>query len=76
MILTEEQVIRTKRNNEISLFEKIWTNDGFTWYLMPFETKVWPNNNPHQVLYENLLGNRLVIWFNEVGGLIYSRVYA
>ena len=76
MILSEPQIVRNTENNKVSVFEKILTNDGLTWYLIPGETRVWPNNNPHRVLYENLMGNRLVIWLNEVGGMIYNRVYA
>lgn len=76
MILSEEQVVKNRQNNKVSLYETIWTNDGLTWYLIPVETQTWPNKNPHRVLYENLLGNRLVIWLNEVGGMIYSRVFA
>lgn len=76
MILSEEQVVKNRQNNKVSLYETIWTNDGLTWYLIPLETKTWPNGNPHRVLYENLLGNRLVIWLNEIGGMIYDRVFA
>ena len=74
MILSEEQV-RTKHNNEVSLFEKIWTNDGLTWCLMPGKIKEWPNGNPHEVMYKDSLGNRMVIWLNEVGDMIYNRIF-
>ena len=76
MILSEEQVVKNKNNNKVSLYETIWTNDGLTWYLIPVETKTWPNGNPYRVLYENMVGNRLVIWLNEIGGMIYDRVFA
>ena len=76
MVLAEEEIVRNKNNNEVSLFERVWTSDGLMWYLIPGEIKEWPNGNPHRVLYENLVGNRLVVWLNEVGGLIYNRVYA
>ena len=76
MVLAETEIIRNKNNNEVSLFERVWTDDGLMWYLIPGETKEWPNGNPHRVLYENLLVNRLVVWLNEVGGMIYNRVYA
>lgn len=76
MVLAETEIIRNKNNNEVSLFERVWTDDGLMWYLIPGETKEWPNGNPQRVLYENLLGNRLVVWLNEVGGMIYNRVYA
>lgn len=73
--LTEEQVAKVSEDYKVKLNEN-FRNDGVTWYLVPCETKAWPNGNPYRVLYENLLGNRLVVWLNEVGGMIYNHVYA
>ena len=74
--LREEQIItNVSKDYKVELNEN-FRDEGVTWYLVPCETKAWPNGNPHRVLYENLLGNRLVIWLNEVGNMIYNHVYA
>lgn len=74
--LRESQIVKEVSEDYKVELNDNFRNEGIIWYLVPGETKEWPNGNPHKALYENLVGNRLVVWLNEVGGMIYNRVYA
>ena len=73
----KEDKVTMKSENSVKLNDNFKDDvNGIVWYLVPRETLEWPNGNPRKALYENLIGNRLVIWLNEVGGMIYNRVLA
>ena len=74
MELKEEQIISSSEGVErITPRNEFKGNDGFMWYLIPRETMAWPNGNPYKILYETIWGNKLIVWLNEVGGLIFAR---
>ena len=68
-----EEVVVQKNDKQVILQSEFKDDDGERWYLIPCETAVWPNGNPHIAYYRTVWGTRMVIWLNEVGGLIFSQ---
>ncbi len=71
--LREEQIIREEGIERITPRNEFKGDDGAIWYLIPCETTIWPNGNPYRLLYRTIWGNKLIVWLNEIGGLIFAK---
>lgn len=66
-------VVSTRVGERVTVYETFNTQDGLMWHLMHRETQKWPNGNPYRLLYRTMFGERLVVWLNEIGELIYAQ---
>ena len=62
-----------EEENHVKVLKNFRSKDGTIWYLNQDSTSKWPNGNPHRALYESLWGGKLVVWLNELGGMIYAQ---
>lgn len=74
MKLLEKKIVISDGGERIKTRSKFKAEDGSVWQLEPHKTDSWPNGNPHKVSYKTLWGSRLIVWLNEVGNLIYTRL--
>lgn len=67
--LSEKQILK----DGVTLKKEFKTEDGMTWYLIPYKTSCWPNGTPHKVSYQTLCGCRIIIRLDETGNLIVAK---